>query len=93
MQVVYDKLFDLLKANHIMLKTIKDELGLSNSTLDKLRHNGNITTENVGKICSYLKCTPNDIMEIVESEEEYKKNKKRELLLQIEELQKQIDSL
>ena len=92
MQIVYDKLFTLLKENNITQKDIKEDLKFSNSIFDKLRNNGFVTTETLGKLCEYLHCTPNDIMEIKFDEEtvqiyDTKRKKKTEIRKQIAELQ------
>lgn len=47
-----------------MQKTMREDLNLSGSILTRLKNNGAVTTETIGKICEYLHCTPNDIMEI-----------------------------
>lgn len=39
---------------------------ISNFTLNKLSHNGTVTTETLLKICSALNCSVNDIVEIIE---------------------------
>lgn len=64
MEISYQGLFDLLKNKGIMQKTMREDLSLSGSILTRLKHNGAVTTETIGKICEYLQCTPNDIMEI-----------------------------
>lgn len=64
MEISYQKLFDILKNKGIMQKTMREDLKLSGSIITRLKHNGSVTTETIGKICEYLQCTPNDIMEI-----------------------------
>ena len=39
--------------------------GIDNRTLHRLRHNLNVTTNTIDKLCSILNCTPNEIMEFV----------------------------
>ena len=95
MQVVYDKLFDKLKAEGIQQKTLREELGFSNSLFNRFRHNESVTTETIGKICEYLQCTPNDIMEIKFDQELiqiYEKNRRKKIEKQIAELQTKLKS-
>lgn len=90
MQVVYDKLFDKLKAEGILMKTFREDLKFSGSIITRLQHNGFVTTETIGRICQYLNCTPNDIMDILfdgTSYEDYTKQK------QIAALEKQLADL
>ena len=41
---------------------MREDLNLSGSILTRLKHNGAVTTETIGKIYEYLHCTPNDII-------------------------------
>lgn len=97
MQVVYDKLFALLKANQITQKDVKEDLNFSNGIFDKLRSNGYVTTETLGKLCEYLQCTPNDIMEIkfddtLVNNYEAKRKERKEIKQQIAALQAKLKS-
>lgn len=38
------------------------KLGIDNSTLDRLKHNKNVTVLTLGRLCNILDCTPNDII-------------------------------
>lgn len=38
------------------------KLGIDNSTLDRLKHNKNVTVLTLGRLCNILDCTPNDIV-------------------------------
>ena len=92
MQVVYDRLFALLKSRNITQKDVKTDLGFSNSVFDKLRINGCITSETIGKLCAYLQCTPNDIMEIQfdENDATYESMKQAKIRQKIADLQKEL---
>lgn len=89
MQVVYYKLFDLLKERGIMQKTISGDLKISGAVMQNLRHNKGVTTETIGKICEYLHCQPSDIMEVVYDDNAEEKRKQQ----QIAELEKQLADL
>ena len=92
MEISYQGLFDILKKG-IMQKTMREDLNLSGSIITRLKHNGAVTTETIGKICEYLQCTQNDIMEIKFDSEvasSYNEKHKENIKLQIEELQEQL---
>ena len=44
-------------------KDLEKAAGISNYVISKMNKGENITVDIVGKICSALNCTPNDIME------------------------------
>ena len=55
-------------------KTLKDRgisqyqlinMGIDRKTMDSLRNNRNITALTLERLCDYLKCTPNDIIEFI----------------------------
>lgn len=96
MDLDYTKLFSALKDRGIMQKTMQEDLNLSGSILGRLRHNSTVTTETIGKICEYLECTPNDIMEIKFDQDRlnfYKNKHKDSLKSQIAELQAKLKTL
>jgi len=43
-------------------RLLKDDI-IDNKTLDSLKKNKNITLNTVEKLCKYLDCKPNDIVE------------------------------
>ena len=59
----YYKLFDLLNRKN-MKKTDLLEI-MSSKTLAKLSKGESVTTDTIEKICIFLHCQPNDIMEII----------------------------
>lgn len=62
MAIRYDKLEDMLNKKGYKRT---DLLGIiSSRTLAKLNKNEVITTETIDKICLFLNCQPNDIMEV-----------------------------
>ena len=64
----YYRLFDLLNRRGMKksdLRTI-----LSPNTIAKLSKGENLNTDVIDKICLYLKCQPQDIMEVIEYETE-----------------------
>ena len=98
MQVVYYKLFDKLKSEGIVQKEFIQDLSIGGSIMHKLRHNENVTTETIGKICEYLNCQPNDIMEVIPDENiskkyEEKRKAKANVEAQIAELQAKLKNM
>ena len=96
MEISYQGLFDTLKNKGIMQKTMREDLNLSGSIITRLKHNGAVTTETIGKICEYLQCTPNDIMEIKFDSEvasSYNEKHKGNIEAQIQELQAKLKTM
>ena len=87
MEIVYH-VFEKLKEEGIMQKTMREELNLSGSIITRLKHNGYVTTETIGKICEFLQCTPNDIMEVVYDADQHKQRQIVDLQMKQAELQK-----
>ena len=50
-------------------KDLEKAAGISNYVISKMNKGQNITMDIVGKICRALDCTPDDIMEFVDSNE------------------------
>lgn len=65
MQVSYKKLFDKLALRGINQKELMKNSEISPTVMQKIRHNEFVTLKTVGRICVYLDCTPNDILEII----------------------------
>lgn len=53
----------------IKKKDLKAMASIGNSTMAKLRNNENVTIEVLAKICNAMKCTLDDIVEIIPDEE------------------------
>lgn len=53
----------------IKKKDLKAMASIGNSTMAKLRNNENVTIEVLAKICNAMKCTLDDIVEIISDEE------------------------
>lgn len=69
MSVSYKKLFKLMIDKDIKKKELKAMASIGNSTMAKLRNNENVTIEVLAKICNAMKCTLDDIVEIIPDEE------------------------
>lgn len=67
MLVTYKKLRHLLIERKMKKKDLKEQAGLTQHEMLKLRNDMNITTETIGKICKALNCEATDIMEFIEN--------------------------
>ncbi len=60
--IVYDKLWDFLKKNNVTQYRLIS-LGISHSTLTRLKRNKPVSTETIDKLCTILECKIEDIVE------------------------------
>lgn len=72
MKFSYKKLWKLLIDKDMKKNDLIQAAGISKSSITKLVHDENITTDVLLKICVALKCDLSDIVEIID--EEAKKN-------------------
>ena len=94
MKVEFNRLFEKLKENKITQKDFRNNAGVSGATMQKLLHNGNVTTETICRICDYFHCMPDEIMEFIPDENyEDKKQQKAEVKQQIAELQEKLKNI
>ena len=71
MPIKYDKLFELLKSRNLTMYTLRKDKVIGTETLEKMRKGiGHVDTRSIEKLCEYLNCQPNDIMEYVQSDEQ-----------------------
>lgn len=70
MSVSYKKLFKLMIDKDVKKKDLKAMASIGNSTMAKLSNNENVTIEVLAKICDAMKCTLDDIVEIVPDDKE-----------------------
>ena len=69
----YSPHWQTMKKPRITTYKLVNHYEISSHLMSKLRHNGNITVETIHRLCQILKCTPNDILEIIPDETEQKK--------------------
>ena len=87
--IVYYKLANILKERGMSWKDLR-ACGIGINTPTSLSKNRNVSTETLDKICTFLKVQPGDIMEWVENENE---KKEKEIMNQIEILQKELSTI
>ncbi len=74
--IVYYKFADYLRRHDIKRKDIIVATGISSATLANLSANKSVSTDTIGKLCKFLNCQPQDIMEFVDKEGEKNDNNK-----------------
>ena len=65
MPITFDRLFVLMKEKGLTTYQIRKQHIITESTLQKLRENRNITTDSIAALCNALECQPGDLMEFV----------------------------
>lgn len=63
--ISYDKLLHKMNETGLTTYKIRKEKIISESTLQRIRQNGSITTDAVASLCEALDCQPGDILEYV----------------------------
>jgi DNA-binding Xre family transcriptional regulator len=64
--IVFYKFSDYIRRRNIKRKDIIENTGISSATLANMTANKGVSTETISKLCAYLKCQPQDIMEFQE---------------------------
>ncbi len=64
--IVFYKFSDYIRRKKIKRKDIIKDAGISSATLANMTANKGVSTETISKLCAYLKCQPQDIMEFQE---------------------------
>lgn len=64
--VDYSLLWNTMRKRGITQYMILQDKILDNYTLDRLKKNMNITLITLERICTYLDCTPNDVIRFTE---------------------------
>lgn len=61
--IVFDKLWDTMKAKHMSTYVLRDRFGIDSRTIRRLRTNQNVTTDTLDKLCRILDCQLYEIAE------------------------------
>lgn len=61
--IVYDRLWQTMKARGITQYKLIKEHGISTGQLDRLRKNGNVSTFTLSELCRILNCSLDEIAE------------------------------
>lgn len=68
--IKYDRLWATMKKKGISQYALYTRYDINRSQLDRLRHNRNVETNTIDRLCTILHCNVEDIMEHVGTEEE-----------------------
>ncbi|MBR6157475.1 MAG: helix-turn-helix transcriptional regulator [Lachnospiraceae bacterium] len=61
--ITYDRLWKTMKKKNISQYVLINKYKISRATISSLKHNRNVTTETLGKLCTILDCKLSDIAE------------------------------
>lgn len=67
--IKYDRLWKTLKIKGISQYALYTKYEVDKAQLNRLRHDGNIETNTVDKLCKILDCKVEDIMEYIPDED------------------------
>lgn len=71
MSICFYRLFDKLARNGMKKTDLKNEPArLSPATIAKLSKNEIVTTDVINRICTFLKCQPEEILEWIEDDKD-----------------------
>ena len=67
--ISFEPLWQTMENKHITTYKLIKEYGINPNTITILKHNRNISTYTLERLCNILDCTPNDVIKIVKDEE------------------------
>lgn len=68
--MVFDPLWETMKEKNVTIYALVTKHGLSRGTVNKLRHNRNVTLVTIEHLCMILDCQPGDIVAYVKDAKE-----------------------
>ena len=66
--ISFDKLWKLMELRKISTYKLREQCGFDNKTIRRLKANENTETKTLNKICAFLNCSIEDIMEYIPEE-------------------------
>lgn len=67
--MVFDPLWKTMKEKKVTIYALVVKHGISRGTVNKLKHNKNVTLVTIEHLCRILQCQPGDIVAYVEEKE------------------------
>lgn len=67
--MVFDPLWKTMKEKKVTIYALVVKHGISRGTVNKLKHNKNVTLVTIEHLCRILQCQPGDIVAYVEETE------------------------
>ena len=68
MPISFAPMREFMKKNGISYYYLANQ-GIESGTLQRIRHDQNVTTDTLGKLCRIMHCTPADLICYLEDEE------------------------
>lgn len=66
--ISFDKLWKLMEKKNISTYRLREQCGFDNKTIRRLRANENTETKTINKICAFLDCSIEQIVEYIPDE-------------------------
>ena len=63
--IVFDKLWITMEKKGVTTYKLREECGIDSKTVRRLKANDNIETKTINKLCVFLDCKVEDIMEFL----------------------------
>ena len=63
--IVFDKLWATMESRGVSTYQLREKCGIDSKTIRRLRANDNMETKTLNKICAFLNCRIEDIMEYI----------------------------
>ena len=67
--ITFDPLWETMKRKNVTIYKLINTYHISRSTIDKLRHNKNVTIATLNNLCNILECDVSEIIEWTKDEE------------------------
>ena len=64
--IIFDRLWHTMEEKGISTYRLREECGIDSKTVRRLKANDNIETKTINKLCAFLDCKVEDIMEFTE---------------------------
>ncbi len=61
--IIFDRLWETMSKKGVSTYELREKCGIDSKTIRRLRANENMETKTLGKLCQYLGCKIEDIME------------------------------
>ena len=61
--ICFDKLWKLMEQKHISTYQLREQCGIDSKTVRRLKSNENTETKTLNKLCAFLDCRLEDIVE------------------------------
>ena len=63
--IIYDRLWRIIKERNLSTYYLREQCGIDNKTVQRLRANENMETKTLNKLCAVLDCKLEDIAEYI----------------------------